>query len=157
VAGPIDTGIKVPPKEKSNVIEDGSKVSIEYTLTLDDGSTADTNVGGEPLVYNQGQQEILPALEEALVGLAAGDTKKVKLTAEEGYGQVDPDGFQDVEPDIVPEDARTVGTMLVASDPEGNQQPIRVHEVADDKIVLDFNHPLAGEALTFDIKILEIE
>ena len=139
------------------MIEDGSKVSIEYTLTLDDGSTADTNVGGEPLVYNQGQQEILPALEEALVGLAAGDTKKVMLTAEEGYGQVDPDGFQDVEPDIVPEDARTVGTMLVASDPEGNQQPIRVHEVADDKIVLDFNHPLAGEALTFDIKILEIE
>ena len=47
--------------------------------------------------------------------------------------------------------------MLVASDPEGNQQPIRVHEVADDKIVLDFNHPLAGEALTFDIKILEID
>ncbi len=139
------------------MIEDGSKVSIEYTLTLDDGSTADTNVGGEPLVYNQGQQEILPALEEALVGLAAGDTKKVMLTAEEGYGLVDPDGFQDVEPDIVPEDARTVGTMLVASDPEGNQQPIRVHEVADDKIVLDFNHPLAGEALTFDIKILEIE
>ena len=139
------------------MIEDGSKVSIEYTLTLDDGSTADTNVGSEPLVYNQGQQEILPALEEALVGLAAGDTKKVMLTAEEGYGQVDPDGFQDVEPDIVPEDARTVGTMLVASDPEGNQQPIRVHEVADDKIVLDFNHPLAGEALTFDIKILEIE
>lgn len=139
------------------MIEDGSKVSIEYTLTLDDGSTADTNVGGEPLVYNQGQQEILPALEEALVGLAAGDTKKVMLTAEEGYGLVDPDGFQDVEPDIVPEDARTVGTMLVASDPEGNQQPIRVHEVADDKIVLDFNHPLAGEALTFDIKILGIE
>jgi FKBP-type peptidyl-prolyl cis-trans isomerase 2 len=139
------------------VIEDGSKVSIEYTLTLDDGSTADTNVGGEPLVYNQGQQEILPALEEALVGLAAGDTKKVVLTAEEGYGLVDSDGFQDVEPDIVPEDARTVGTMLVASDPEGNQQPIRVHEVDEDKIVLDFNHPLAGEALTFDIKILEIE
>jgi FKBP-type peptidyl-prolyl cis-trans isomerase 2 len=139
------------------VIEEGSKVSIEYTLTLNDGSTADTNVGGEPLVYNQGQQEILPALEEALVGLAAGDTKQVVLTAEEGYGLVDPDGFQEVEPDIVPEDARTVGTLLVASDPEGNEQPIRVHEVADDKIVLDFNHPLAGEALNFDIKILGIE
>lgn len=139
------------------MIEEGSKVSIEYTLTLDDGSTADTNVGGEPLVYNQGQQEILPALEEALAGLEAGDTKKVVLTAEEGYGLVDPDGFQDVEPDLVPEDARTVGTMLVASDPEGNQQAIRVHEVGDDKIVLDFNHPLAGEALTFDIKIVEIE
>jgi len=139
------------------VIEEGSTVSIEYTLTLDDGDTADTNVGGEALVYNQGQQEILPALEEALIGLEVGDTKKVVLTAEEGYGLVDPDGFQDVEPDLVPEDARTVGTMLVASDPEGNQQPIRVHEVGEDKIVLDFNHPLAGQALNFDIKIIGIE
>jgi len=139
------------------VIEEGSTVSIEYTLTLDDGETADTNLGGEALVYSQGQQEILPALEEALIGLEVGDTKKVVLTAEEGYGLVDPDGFQDVEPDLVPEDARTVGTMLVASDPEGNQQPIRVHEVGEDKIVLDFNHPLAGQALNFDIKIIGIE
>lgn len=139
------------------MIEEGSAVSIEYTLTLDDGETADTNVGGEALVYSQGQQEILPALEEALIGLEVGDTKKVVLTAEEGYGLVDPDGFQDVEPDLVPEDAQTVGTMLVASDPEGNQQPIRVHEVGEDKIVLDFNHPLAGQALNFDIKITGIE
>ncbi len=139
------------------MIEEGSTVSIEYTLTLDDGETADTNVGGEALVYSQGQQEILPALEEALIGLEVGDTKKVVLTAEEGYGLVDPDGFQDVEPDLVPEDARTVGTMLVASDPEGNQQPIRVHEVGEDNLVLDFNHPLAGQALNFDIKIVAVE
>ncbi len=59
--------------------------------------------------------------------------------------------------DLVPEDARTVGTMLVASDPEGNQQPIRVHEVGEDNIVLDFNHPLAGQALNFDIKIVAVE
>ena len=139
------------------MIEEGSTVSIEYTLTLDDGETADTNVGGEALVYSQGQEEILPALEETLIGLEVGDTKKVVLTAEEGYGLVDPDGFQDVEPDLVPDDARTVGTMLVASDPEGNQQPIRVHEVNEDKIVLDFNHPLAGQALNFDIKIVAVE
>ena len=139
------------------MIEEGSKVSIEYTLTLDDGTTADSNVGEDPLVYSQGQHEILPALEEALVGLEVGETKQVQLTAEEGYGLIDPDGFQDVEPDVVPEDARTVGTMLVASDPEGNQQPIRVHEVGEDKLVLDFNHPLAGQALNFDIKIVAVE
>ena len=139
------------------MIEEGSTVSIEYTLTLDDGTTADTNVGDDPLVYSQGRQEILPALEEALVGLEIGDTKTVSLTAEEGYGVVDPEGFQEVTPDLVPDDARTVGTMLVASDGEGNEQPIRVHEVGEDKIVLDFNHPLAGQALTFDIKIVAIE
>lgn len=139
------------------MIEEGSSVSIEYTLTLDDGTKADSNVGDDPLVFSQGQQEILPALEEALVGLEVGNTKKVTLTAEEGYGLVDPDGFQEVEPDLVPEDARSVGTMLVASDEQGNEQPIRVHEVGEDKIVLDFNHPLAGRALTFDIKIVAIE
>jgi FKBP-type peptidyl-prolyl cis-trans isomerase SlyD len=139
------------------VIEEGNTVSIEYTLTLDDGVTADSNVGGEPLVYQQGRQEILPALEEALVGLEVGDTKQVRLTEEQGYGPIHPEGFQDVTPEMVPEDARTVGTMLIATDPEGNQQPIRVHEVEDDKIVLDFNHPLAGQALNFDIRVLAIE
>lgn len=139
------------------VIEKGRSVSIEYTLKLDDGTTVDTNVGEDPLTYTQGQSEILPALEEALLGQAVGDTKELKLTAEQGYGAVDPEAYQEVELDMVPEDARTVGTMLVASAPDGQQQPIRVHEVREETIILDFNHPLAGEALNFDIKVLAIE
>jgi FKBP-type peptidyl-prolyl cis-trans isomerase 2 len=121
------------------VIENGHSVSIEYTLKLDDGTIADTNVGEDPLTYTQGSSEILPALEEALAGRAVGDTRKVKLTADEGYGAVDPEAFQEVEMDVVPEDARTAGTMLVATDPDGQQQPIRVHEVRDATIILDFN------------------
>lgn len=139
------------------MIENGNSVSIEYTLKLDDGSTVDSNVDGDPLTYTQGSSQILPALEEALLGLEVGDSKQVDLTAEQGYGPIDPRGYQEVETDRVPEDARTVGTMLMASTPEGQQQPIRVHEVKDDLIVLDFNHPLAGEALHFDVKILGIE
>jgi FKBP-type peptidyl-prolyl cis-trans isomerase 2 len=139
------------------MIEDGNSVSIEYTLKLDDGSTVDSNVDGDPLTYTQGSNQILPALEEALLGLEVGDSKQVDLTAEQGYGPIDPRGYQEVEPDRVPEDARTVGTMLMASTPDGQQQPIRVHEVKDDMIVLDFNHPLAGEALHFDVKILDVE
>ena len=139
------------------MIEDGNSVSIEYTLKLDDGSTVDSNVDGDPLTYTQGSNQILPALEEALLGLEVGDSKQVDLTAEQGYGPIDPRGYQEVEADRVPEDARTVGTMLMASTPDGQQQPIRVHEVRDDMIVLDFNHPLAGEALHFDVKILDVE
>ncbi len=139
------------------VIEDGSKVSIEYTLKLEDGTTADTNVGGEALTYEQGGSQILPALETELMGLTVGDTKIVKLSAEQAYGQVDPNAVQEVELDQVPEEARKEGTILVAHDQGGNRRPVRVQEVRDEKIVLDFNHPLAGQALAFDVKIVGIE
>lgn len=139
------------------MIDNGNSVSIEYTLKLNDGTTVDTNVGEDPLTYKQGGSEILPALEDALAEHNVGDTKEVKLTAEQGYGPINTEAFQEVELEMVPEDARTVGTMLVATDPEGQQQPIKVHEVREESIILDFNHPLAGETLNFDVKILAIE
>lgn len=139
------------------MIANGSRVSIEYTLTLDDGSTADTNVGGDPLVYTQGEGEILEALEEALAGLAVNDEKQVRLSAEEGYGAVDPEAFARVEPDAIPDDARHVGAMLVAQDLEGERRAVRVVEVGAEEIVVDFNHPLAGQALNFSVRILGVE
>jgi FKBP-type peptidyl-prolyl cis-trans isomerase 2 len=143
--------------EETKVIETGNSVSIEYTLKLEDGTTVDSNVGQDPLTFTQGNSEILPALEEALLGHAVGDTKEVNLTAEQGYGPVNAEAFQEVELEMVPEDARTVGATLVATAPDGQQQPIRVHEVREETIILDFNHPLAGQALNFDVKVLAIE
>ena len=144
-------------KEDSKVIKDGSQVSIEYTLKLTDGTLVDSNEGKEPLVYTQGGGQILPALELQLAGLSVSDTKNVRLTAAEGYGEVDPAGYQEVEVERVPEDARQVGSLLIAGGPNGEQRPIRVHEVLDDKIILDFNHPLAGQALVFDVTIVGID
>jgi FKBP-type peptidyl-prolyl cis-trans isomerase 2 len=144
-------------KERAKVVTDGSQVSIEYTLKLDDGTEVDSNVGKEPLVYTQGGGQMLPGLEKALVDLGVDDTKHVKLTAADGYGEVDPEAFRDVGVEQVPEEARKVGALLVAGGPGGGSQPIRVHEVHDDKIVLDFNHPLAGQALNFDVKIVGVE
>ena len=144
-------------EEETKVIENGNAVSVEYTLKLDDGTVVDTNIDGDPMTYKQGGSEILPTLEAALLGLKVGDVKQVHLTAEEGYGPVNPEGYQEVELSMVPDDAHTVGTMLMATGPEGEQQPIRVHEVKEETIVLDFNHPLAGQALNFDVKILAID
>jgi FKBP-type peptidyl-prolyl cis-trans isomerase 2 len=143
--------------EETIVIENGKSVSIEYTLKLDDGTAVDSNVGEDPLTFTQGSSEILPALEEALLGHRVGDTKEVKLTAEQGYGPINPEAYQEVQLEMVPEDARTVGITLVATGPDGQQQPIRVREVREETIILDFNHPLAGQALNFDIKVLSIE
>ncbi len=144
-------------EKEAPVVEDGRTVSIEYTLSLEDGTTADSNVGGEPLVYEQGKQQILPALEEALEGMHVDDTKQVTLTPEEGYGKVNPEAFQEVEAENIPEDAREPGTMLVARDSSGNERPVRVHSVEDETVVLDLNHPLAGKILNFDVKVLAIE
>jgi FKBP-type peptidyl-prolyl cis-trans isomerase 2 len=144
-------------EEKTLVVEDGRTVSIEYTLKLADGSTADTNVGKEPLQYQQGGDQLLPALEAELAGLGVGATKHVTLTPEKGYGSVDPALFQEVDANLIPEDGRTAGAQLVSEDATGEQRVVRVHEVKGDKVVVDFNHPLAGQTLKFDIKILAIE
>lgn len=139
------------------MIESGSRVSLEYVLTLDDESVADTNVGSDPLVYVHGTDQLLPALEDALSGQATGDTLEVSLTTEQAYGPVNPDAFQEVPLTTVPENARTVGAILATTDPQGRTRPVRVHEVRETTIVLDFNHPLAGQALTFALKILAVE
>lgn len=143
--------------DEAPVIEAGRTVSIEYTLTLEDGEVADSNVGGAPLTYQQGSGQILPALEAELAGLEAGDTKKVDLSAEEGYGPVREDLRQAIDIAQVPEDARAVGTMLMAQSPTGQQRPVRVHEVKENEVVIDHNHPLAGQDLHFDIKVLTVE
>lgn len=136
------------------MIQSGSKVSIEYTLTLDDGSKVDSNVGGEPLVYTQGEGQIIRGLETEMEGMTTGDEKQVRVEAKDGYGEVDPDALREIDTAQVPEDARQVGAMLMA---QGHGAPIRVAELRGETIVLDFNHPLAGKDLNFAVKVLTVE
>lgn len=135
------------------VIAEGRTVGLEYTLTLDDGTQVQSNVGGQPLSYVVGQNQIIPGLESALQGHAVQDRVKVRIVAEQAYGAVDPEKIREVPLDKVPADARTVGTLLSA---QGFDGPIRVAEVKSDVVVLDFNHPLAGKALNFDVLVLSI-
>ncbi len=144
-------------QEKAKVIADGSQVSIEYTLSLSDGSTASSNVGKAPLVFEQGSGKLLPALERELAGLKVDDIKEVTISPQDGYGDVDPNAYRDVTPDVVPEDARRQGAQLMATGRDGQTLMIRVREVHEDRIVLDFNHPLAGETLSFRIRVLDIQ
>ncbi len=131
-------------------------IAIEYTVFLDDGSKVDSNVGDDPLVYESGKSQILPALEEALDGLAQGESTKVTLSPEDAYGPVREDAFQEVDTSAIPEAAREVGAALVAEDESGDQRQVRVHEVRGETTVIDLNHPLAGETLTFDVRVVEV-
>lgn len=143
--------------EEAKVISEGSKVSLEYTLNIDGGETVDSNTGEDPLIYTQGNNEIIPALEEELNGLATGDEKQVTLEPEEAYGTVDPDAFREVPLEQIPEDARSEGQLLVMQDQEGNRQQIKVSEIREETALLDLNHPLAGKTLRFDVRIVDVQ
>ena len=145
--------------EEKQVITEGSKVSLEYSLVLDDGEAIGGNTGDgqEPLVYTQGNSEILPALEAELGGLAQGDQKQVTLQPDQAYGDVNPEAFQEVPLEQIPEDARQSGQLLIMQNQQGDKQQIRVSEIREESVVLDLNHPLAGKTLHFDVKILDVQ
>lgn len=138
-------------------VQEGSIVSIEYTLTDGDGKVIDTNVGKEPLTFIQGAGQIVSGLEKELQGLKAGDQKKVQVRPEDGYGMPSQQAFQELPRETIPAEAQKAGVSLMAKGPDGRAIPIRVHEVKEKTVVVDFNHPLAGKTLNFDVKIKDIK
>ena len=139
------------------VIEKGSSVKIEYTLKDDKGAVLDTNAGKDALAFTQGAQQIIPGLDKALLGMKAGDSKKVTVKPEEAYGLVDPKAEAEVPKDALPKGADVVGTRLLARGQNGQPRPVTVKTVKDTTVVLDLNHPLAGKTLYFDVKVVSVE
>jgi len=143
-------------KGEEIAIEKGSKVNFDYTLTVD-GEVVDSSDGRDPFTYTHGEGQIVPGLERNLEGLHAGDKKKVAVLPEEGYGVVDPNAFKDVPRSTLPADVNLEpGMMLQAQNPNGNIFTVKIIEVKDDIVTIDFNHPLAGKMLNFQVKIVSI-
>jgi FKBP-type peptidyl-prolyl cis-trans isomerase 2 len=153
VGGPAQQAITLKP---GSLIQEGSFVSIEYTLTDDSGAVLDTNVGKETLTYIQGAGQIVKGLERELQGLKVGDQKKVLVKPEDGYGLPDQNAFQEIPRERIPSGAQKPGAMLMTKAPDGRTMQIRVHEVKEKTVVVDLNHPLAGKTLHFDVKIKDI-
>ena len=139
-----------------NVIT-GKEISVEYTLRLDDQTVIESTVGSDPLTYKHGMQEIIPGLEKALDGMTVGETKQVTVNPAEGYGTVNPQAIVEVKKETIPPDAQKVGAQLQGKDPEGRPIFPHVTEVKTDTVVLDFNHPLAGKTLHFDVKVTGVK
>lgn len=137
-------------------VSNGKQVSLEYTLKLDDQSVLDTNVGGEPLKVMQGSHQIIPGVEKALDGMTVGEKKKFTVAPADAYGTVDPEAFQEVDKNLVPSDSRKVGAQLEGKTADGRTVFPRISEVKNETVVLDFNHPLAGKTLYFDVKVLDV-
>jgi FKBP-type peptidyl-prolyl cis-trans isomerase SlyD len=144
-------------KGGETMVKNGATVSIEYTLTSEDGRVIESNKGKDPLRYVDGRSQIIPGLEKALEGMKAGTEKKVTVKPEEAYGQVDPKAYREVPKESVPADSLKAGSTLFAKNAEGEMFPVRVKEVKDKTVVIDMNHPLAGKTLVFDVKILDVQ
>ena len=114
-------------------------------------------MGGEPLVYVQGSHAIIPGLEKAMEGMKTGENRQITVKPEEAYGKVEAEALVEVDKKQVPPDAQKVGAQLQGQNEQGQVFTARVLEVKDEKILLDFNHPLAGKTLYFDIKVLNIK
>ena len=135
------------------IVDDALVVSMEYTLHVE-GKVMDTSEGHEPLEFIQGQGHIISGLEQALYGMAIGESKSVVVGAKEGYGEVDAKAFMDVpRGEFPPGVPATVGIELELRDKSGQAVYARVQEVGEENIRLDMNHPLAGKELHFDVTI----
>lgn len=130
--------------------------NIEYTLTDDAGNVIDSSVGGEPLAYLHGAGNIIPGLEDALEGKQAGDSFKVSIAPADGYGEKN-EGLMQVVPKEMFQgvDNIEVGMQFHAQTDHG-MQVITVAAVDGDNITVDGNHPLAGQNLNFDVKVIEV-
>ena len=143
-------------EKAETLVKDGSRVSLEYTLSDSNGTVIESNSGKQPLIYTHGQAQLLPALEKELTGLKTGDHKNVVLKPEDAYGQVDPNSFREVPKGNIPPESLKAGAQLTATSPAGETYPVRIHEVKESTVVLDFNHPLAGKTLSFNVTIIKV-
>ena len=138
-------------------VQDGTTVSIDYTLTVE-GKVIDSSEGSGPLSYVQGQGQIITGLERELAGLHVGDAKDVTVRPEDGYGSFDPNAFVEVPKSQLPPGlALEEGVMLQGTSPSGEPFRARIHKISDTRVMLDLNHPLAGKTLQFAVKIVDLK
>ena len=147
-------------------IQENSIVEIRYRLLDKDGELVESTDEDGPIRYRHGTAEILPALESALIGASAGDQRRVTLAPAEAFGEHNPDGIVIVprqelpDEDYSPGDWIAVGVEAEAGeqeDLEGDELEMRVLEVNEDAVVMDANHPLAGQSVTFEVEVVSVE
>lgn len=136
-------------------------VSLTYTLKLSNGDIADETTTESPFAFIHGVGQTLPEFDSNLEGLKAGESFSFSLTAEQGYGSRRPDMIIEIPKSVfdgpeVPKDILQIGNMVPMQDQSGNPLNGTIVDIADDKVTMDFNHPLADEALHFSGVIIEV-
>lgn len=137
--------------------EDGDRVKVHYTGTLDDGTVFDSSRERDPLEFELGAQQVIPGFEEAVRGLEVGESVEVSLAPEEGYGQRNEELMVDVARSDLPEGLDPeVGQTLEVRTEDDEPMAAWVAEIGEEAITVDLNHPLAGRELNFEVELLEL-
>jgi FKBP-type peptidyl-prolyl cis-trans isomerase SlyD len=132
-------------------------VSVNYILSDDEGNLIQRTNVDEPFVYLSGNNQILPRLEQAIDSMIIGGKKNIELKSPDAYGEYDDNAVQHVKRQEFPEGTNLEeGMEFMASTPDGKPVPFVIKEVLDDDITIDFNHPLAGKNLNFDIELIDV-
>ncbi|MGM0759230.1 MAG: FKBP-type peptidyl-prolyl cis-trans isomerase [Thermodesulfobacteriota bacterium] len=136
----------------------GDLVKVHYRGTLQDGTVFDSSYEGEPLEFTLGQGQIIPGFEQAVEGMAAGDSKTVEVGQDQGYGEYDENKLINVQRANLPDNIEPEEGMVLQVNSQDNEVfYVTVSEVKDEEVVLDGNHPLAGKDLTFEIEIVDVQ
>lgn len=132
----------------------GDKVQVHYKGTLSDGDEFDNSFGGEPLEFTLGAGEVIPGFDAGVDGMGIGETKTVQIPADKAYGPLMEELFLSVTKDQLPPELELeLGQTLVLNQEDGNVIHAVIAEITDAEVLLDANHPLAGQDLTFEIKL----
>ncbi|MGB4441786.1 MAG: peptidylprolyl isomerase [Coriobacteriia bacterium] len=134
----------------------GETVRVHYRGTLADGSEFDSSAGRDPLEFTLGDDMVIPGFESAVGDLAVGESATVTLGVEDAYGPRNDAAFQQVPLEAFGEMTPVPGLIVGLEGPNGEQAAAAIAEVGDESVTLDFNHPLAGQELTFELTLVEI-
>ena len=134
----------------------GDSVRIHYTGRLDDGTVFDSSEGRAPLAFTVGGGQVIPGFDRAVSGMEAGDKQTVRIPAEEAYGEREDDRVLEVPRSAFGDETPEVGYRVQLGLEGGGSLDAAIVDVSDETVTLDANHPLAGEALTFDIELVSI-
>jgi FKBP-type peptidyl-prolyl cis-trans isomerase SlpA len=136
----------------------GTKITLHFSLQLDNGEIVDTNFERDPAIFTVGDGNLLPGFEKALFGMLEGEHKTLLIKPEDGFGQRNPNNIQEIaRSQFSPDLELSEGLMLSFADAQKTELPGVVVRFDEDVVVVDFNHPLAGRDILFEVAILKIE
>ena len=136
-------------------IQKGSEVKIHYTLTVE-GAVVDSSDGKDPLAFVQGSGQIIPGLDNELLGLAAGAKKTVTVQADQAYGARNPEAIQKVPKEAFNEADKLKVGEIVQGEAQGQQFQATIAAIDEKEVTLDYNHPLADKVLEFSVEVVEV-
>jgi FKBP-type peptidyl-prolyl cis-trans isomerase 2 len=140
-----------------SVAKKDNVVKVHYTGKLDNGEIFDTSKEREPLEFKIGEGKLIAGFEKGVIGMKLQESKTIKIASKEAYGEKKPELMIEVKKQQLPDNMTPeIGMELVSRRQDGQEQIVKIAEVKDATVVIDANHPLAGEDLTFEIKLVEI-